>query len=210
MANSTEEDDRAKHYKWVRALRRRAQMWAPFSAKRYLGGIRLAGAETREPSAIAQGLAQYWGNVFGDPMLRESPPRPQGPRELELQEKYLQKHCDIPEEAWLEVGPPTRRDLTRCAERAKPTSPGVDGLPAIAWTSHTRAVDSLEKALHWQLLGLPMRSAYNHVLGVFVPKGDDDRDSEGIVRAAEDTRPLSLKNCSNKVVMAATNARVKS
>eukprot|EP00959_Pyramimonas_sp_CCMP1952_P063583 1328712-Pyramimonas_sp.AAC.1 len=54
-----------------RALRRRAAMWAPSSARRFLGGIELDdGTVARSEQDIQRALAHYWRGVFGDDVVK--------------------------------------------------------------------------------------------------------------------------------------------
>ena len=46
---------------------------------------------------------------------------------------------------------------------------------------------------------------YNDSLSEFIAKGDDPDDAIEVTRAAEDTRPLGLKNDYNKVVAGVVN-----
>eukprot|EP00959_Pyramimonas_sp_CCMP1952_P079304 1657202-Pyramimonas_sp.AAC.1 len=57
-----------------RALRRRAAMWAPSPARRFLGGIELDdGAVARSEQDIQRALAHYWRGVFGDDVVKRKP-----------------------------------------------------------------------------------------------------------------------------------------
>lgn len=52
---------------------------------------------------------------------------------------------------------------------------------------------------------------FNFILQSFIPKGslEDDEGESGVCRCLEDTRPLGLKNCSNKVLAGVTNHALK-
>ena len=50
---------------------------------------------------------------------------------------------------------------------------------------------------------------FNHSLAIFPPKGIEDGDAEEVQRAAEDTRPLNLKNTDNKTLAGVTNETLK-
>ena len=49
------------------------------------------------------------------------------------------------------------------------------------------------------MAGLPVPIVFNDGVNVYAPKGEETGDSEEVVRAASDTRPLSLKNSDNKI-----------
>jgi hypothetical protein len=50
---------------------------------------------------------------------------------------------------------------------------------------------------------------FNNTLAMFPPKGDEEADSDEILREACDTRPLGMKNCDNKTVAGVYNAACK-
>ena len=50
---------------------------------------------------------------------------------------------------------------------------------------------------------------FNDSTGVFAGKGDEENDDVEVTRAAQDTRPLGLKNCDNKTIAGTVNMVVK-
>jgi len=58
-----------------------------------------------------------------------------------------------------------------------------------------------------QRTALPPKG-FNHSLTVLPPKGSEPGDADRVVRKAEDTRPLSLKNSDNKTVAGVTNDKL--
>eukprot|EP00959_Pyramimonas_sp_CCMP1952_P206247 4313440-Pyramimonas_sp.AAC.1 len=58
----------------------------------------------------------------------------------------------------------------------------------------------LDKALWWILSGNALFSDFNFIRGAFLVKGSQDHDSEEVLRGASETRPLGLKQTSNKIL----------
>ena len=54
-----------------------------------------------------------------------------------------------------------------------------------------------------------MMGGFNDALFVFIPKGTEDGDEDGIVRSPCGTRPLGLKNCDVKAISSASHMILK-
>ena len=104
--------------------------------------------------------------------------------------------------------PPKLEDYSRCLEEAKYSAPGGDGLPYCAWHAAgiegARTLYTLGETLY---AGFPTPFGFIDSVTCFPPKGDDAEDVNQCTRAAEDTRPLSLKNSDNKTICSVMNRK---
>jgi len=99
--------------------------------------------------------------------------------------------------------PPDIWTYFKVIRRCKLTLPGPDGIPYSAWAYFAKAPEILLEIDTLLRSGSGAPDGFNFSLGQFLPKGEKDGDAREIVRAPVDTRPLSLKNCDNKLVVAA-------
>ncbi|CAK0864020.1 unnamed protein product, partial [Prorocentrum cordatum] len=95
-----EESRRRQLVAQQRALKRRARLWAPFNARRYLARLETDGAELTEASDIVAALGQHWGKVF-------CPPTPAALTEQRAREQpaYLKRFW-VPAVDWDAYCPP--------------------------------------------------------------------------------------------------------
>eukprot|EP00959_Pyramimonas_sp_CCMP1952_P135433 2833784-Pyramimonas_sp.AAC.2 len=113
----------------------------------------------------------------------------------------LRQHA--PQIPAMDMPPPSNRAIVRVLERARPSAPGPDNLPCEAWKAAPGGADMLYDSMMWMLDGHSLGYEYNHMLGVFAPKGSEEGDESGAIRTAGHTRPLGLKNADNKIITAA-------
>ncbi|CAK0872418.1 unnamed protein product, partial [Prorocentrum cordatum] len=149
--HETDENRKMQLSAQLRALRRRARLRAPISARRYLAVLEVDGAELKEPSDIRDALGRHWGKVLC-------------PVE-ELQVSNGERTAD-----WDERPAPRLADVRLALRRARPAAPGPDGLPAASWLALPSGPAVLHRALQWMLDGMSMRSDYNFAIGIFLPK----------------------------------------
>ena len=89
---------------------------------------------------------------------------------------------------------------------ARESAPWPDGLPYYAWrASGVRGAATLHAVLVHLADGGDVPLWFNDSDGVFGAKGDEEFDHLEVTRAAQDTRPLGLKNCDNKTVGGTVN-----
>ena len=86
----------------------------------------------------------------------------------------------------------------------------MDGLPYCAWHAAgiegARTLYTLGETLY---AGYPAPFGFDDSVTCFPPKGDDAEDVNQCTRAADDTRPLSLKNSDNKTICSVMNRKSK-
>ena len=109
--------------------------------------------------------------------------------------------------AFKSMRPPDEAVIEGFIKRARHSAAGPDGLPYGAWRG-ALSIGSriLFRVLQELMLGTRPPEGFNASLGIYPAKGAADDDSDFLVkRAASDTRPLSCKNCDNKILAGCVN-----
>ena len=189
-----------KAYQKKEAFTRLAKAWAPIDKRLVLAGIRTTSDRSlppvivREPKQRAQALAQRWTQTFAafDGGSNEE------------RKVFCQKWGRKVDFTGIPL--PAEANVSEFLDKVKDGAPGPDGIPYSAW----RAAGQLGSlTLHLVLAHLANGGYvpiwFNDSLSVFTAKGDDAQDEHEVTRCAEDTRPLGLKNCDNKVVAGVVN-----
>ena len=101
-------------------------------------------------------------------------------------------------------------DFTHLLSRAKSSAPGPDGVTFLAWRcAGAKAAETLALAGHEVCSGCEIPREFNSSLVVLPPKNTVAAElNTGASRALADTRPLNLKNCSNKAICGVVNAKM--
>ena len=179
-------------------------------ASTVLSAIRDADGTIRHDAAgMAEALRRHWSSVFADKHLREDD-----------MQRWLEE-C-YPAGTGLEGLPAKaspqwrlrRRDVSRAVQTSGSSSPGPDGLPYLAWRQlRGYGIDALWDALRELEMASGtdlMEQAYadeagcnfNLSLLVCIPKV-----TGGQTITAEDTRPLSMVDTSNRLLASAARLR---
>jgi hypothetical protein len=170
----------------LQALFRMASVW-----KKQLPAVHLAGiirpdkSVARDPAGKASCLSLSWSPVFGKVQENAS--------EIDA---FVAKHV----RPWkLDAPPPSLRCFKKALDCVSDCGVGPDGLPYSAW----RSAEGAETL--WLLDaafadGLAPPISFNMHLGAFLKKADHEDDCIEVLREAEATRPLGLKNSDNKVI----------
>lgn len=190
--------DQARVKRGSSGVDRLVKLWTPFDKRLILRGVRVEGSGRVVSSArdVMCQLGAAWGRVFSQP-----PGDPDARRSL-LAEHSVDWGCGS-------IPPPSAQDFERAAARASPTASGPDGVPYVVWAVPNCGAGALLSDVFFELAsGRRPPLWFNRSLGVFIPKGDDEGDDEGPVRAAGDTRPLSLRNSDSKVLASVVNHKV--
>ena len=173
------------------------QMWTPFQRRARLRGIRREdGGVVRD---VLEPLRQHWEPVFSfahasfDPAAAESFLNEWGGR-FDFQDSHL----------------PDSAAIAASLRHARDTAPGPDGLPYSAWRAGGEVGTTILADL---LRDIAARAVvphgFAHHLLCCTPKGDEEEDVTEVIRNAEDTRALGLKNSDYKVICAAVNWAIK-
>ena len=105
-----------------------------------------------------------------------------------------------------EIRPPGLHEFTVCISKLRDSAPGTDGLPLGAWkAAGEEGAKTLMAVEELMRSGLRMPMSFNESLTVFIPKGEAELDREEVLRAADEVRPISLKNSDNKVICSVLN-----
>ncbi|CAK0883697.1 unnamed protein product, partial [Prorocentrum cordatum] len=162
-------------------LNKAAQLLSPFDKRVSLSGIRVQGQTMQEPSQVLQGLTDYWKPVFTGKDFDDSRAR-----------DFLGAHA--PQVTCSDLPPPTFKFLQDFLRRQEDSGPGPDRLRHAAWARAPRGAGILFDGLQWILQGSTSSWNFNELLGVFIPKGTEANDAEGVFRDVGDAKPLGLKN----------------
>ncbi|CAK0837080.1 unnamed protein product, partial [Prorocentrum cordatum] len=165
------------------------------------------------PAEVHEALANHWGEVFCPParaacLAAEGDASERCRRERDSKAfiaKYGMKEVD-----WSSLAPPSAMAIEGALRRARPAAPGVDGLPARAWLSHSAGCEVLLAAQRWMALGRPMRKELNMSIAIFPPKKVLDGDGMEVIRKPNETRPLMLRSTGPKAIASAVNFKLKS
>ena len=99
---------------------------------------------------------------------------------------------------------PTTSGTVAFLKKAKHSMPGPDSIPYLAWAKHSEASTIVLYRVMVDLAdGIPSGLDFNASLAIFAPKGSRESDSIEVIREADATRPLSLKNTANKTICGA-------
>ena len=90
---------------------------------------------------------------------------------------------------------------------AKHSAPGPDGIPYACWRAAGKTGAFLLARQGRAICdGASPPTGFNHSIAAFLPKGSERDDSRHeVIRQAQDTRPLALKNCDNNSHAAVNN-----
>ena len=90
------------------------------------------------------------------------------------------------------------------------SQPGADGLPYSTWArAGPTGVTTLLKCDRAIRAGLLPDEEFDESSAVFVPKGSLPHDSVEIIRKPLQTRPISFKNCDNKIIVSANVTKLE-
>ena len=176
-------------FKWLR-------LWSPHDRQLKLGGVRTKCDDKGVPvivngKHIQEQLAAHWSKVFDTK-----------PVHIGRRDEFLRKfQC-----TFTDFSPPSIHRFMKLLRSlaSRPTAPGPDGIPYNFWavTPFTSAWTLLGLMEHIIVLG-SIPDGFNASCMLWIPKGWEEEDGNVIVRSAEDTRPLTLRNSDNKIISAA-------
>jgi len=173
------------------AIHRLVQLWAATGRRHIINGIiDSSGNIQRRPRAQIDALRDAWAPTFAS-----------RPFDASGSEDFLQQHA-VPYD-FSDTKPPCKHDYAVFLSEVVDSSSGPDGIPFSAWhAAEDHGTDLLYEIGETQYQGLGMPITFNDSLAIFPPKGDVEGDETEILRSAENTRPLGMKNTDNKAVTA--------
>ena len=153
-----------------------------------LNGIRTGTEITRDPESMMSTLCQQWSSTFAEKSVDLS-----GARD------FLKRFATRFDTS--SVSPPSKQNLRDFLELVSDSAPGPDGIPYSAWkAAGETGVETLYQICLSLQSGRPPPIRFNFSLVLFLTKGESELDSIEVIRKAQDTRPISLKNSDNKIV----------
>ncbi|CAK0887921.1 unnamed protein product, partial [Prorocentrum cordatum] len=179
----------------TQALHRKLKLWNPLSKRLVLTGVKTSEGTVTGPNGRIKKLVEHWQPVFeGKPV------------DLTKAAAYLNPFS--PTIDFSKYKPPDYETLKKFAKRSSPTSPGLDGLPYLAWSAHEKCTEVLWDVMCYMLNGGILPDEVNATVQAFLPKGEEPEDSEhnGCHRDPSKVRVLGLRNTSLKIISSAMNA----
>lgn len=108
------------------------------------------------------------------------------------------------------VSIPSNDNIIEFLRNARHSATGPDGIPYSAWLACGGSEAKTLRPILWEMLnGNGAPALFNHSSAVFPPKGDQEGSQHEVRRAAEDTRPLNLKNTDNETLAGVMNDALK-
>ncbi|CAK0800876.1 unnamed protein product, partial [Prorocentrum cordatum] len=176
-------------------LHRKLKLWNPLSKRLVLTGVKTSEGTVTGPNERLKKLVEHWQPVFEGKTV-----------DLTKAAAYLNKFS--PTIDFFKYKPPDYETLKKFAKRSSPTSPGLDGLPYLAWSAHEKCTEVLWDVMCYMLNGGILPDEVNATVQAFLPKGEEPEDSEhnGCHRDPSKVRVLGLRNTSLKIISSAMNA----
>lgn len=185
-----------KHSPAVRAkIDNRIVEWAKTGRRLQVGGICLGdGAVTRDISEMSQALAQHWSTQFLARDVSDS----------RLSQFFKSNVVDLSD-----VAPLTPKTMQYCLRRRSDThsSPGPDGIPYQMWCSTPLETCRTLRLVFFDMCYASEASENFNISWTACPpkKVVESELANPILRAPQNTRPISGKNTDNKLIADSIN-----
>jgi len=179
----------------MRKLANLSRLWIPMAKTMVLNAVKVDGNIIRQEPDLSIAMGKTWQPTYD---LKEF-------NEQEA-DTFLENLGDIG--CFSEdTEPPGLYNFGKTIYSMGDSQTGTDGLPYSAWRAAgghgVKALHSCDKALRQGVLPPP---EFNESSAIFVPKGSHPHDPVEVIREPLQTRPLSLKNTDNKIIVA-TNVK---
>ena len=167
-----------------------AKLWIPMSRTLSLAGIKVDGRIIRQEPELSIAMGRAWQPTFS-------------PKEFcqDDAERYLAETGNFGE--YSETPPPDEWTVGETIWSLGDSQPGADGLPYSAWRGTglpgVTALVTVDRTIR---SGVFPPRCFNESVSVFSPKGSQPHDPVEVIREPLQTRPLSLKNTDNKIIVA--------
>jgi len=200
LANRTLLDDRARELltrpqskgreSRAKRITNFAKLWVPLSKRFVISGIKVDGNIIRSEPELSLATGCAWQPTFNPKAFDE-----------QAAETFLQSLGNIGE--YSQTPPPDFWVYYRTIYSMGDTMPGNDGLPYSSWrSSGVRGVRCLMNTDLDLRRGISPPPSFNESGILFAPKGSQPHDPVEVIREPLQTRPLSLKNSDNKLIVA--------
>ena len=172
-----------------------SKLWIPLNKTLILGGVKVNENIIRNEPDLTIAMGAAWQDTFSPKDFNE-----RGALEFLTSVEGLGKYSDVPA--------PGHWAIAETIWHAADSQPGGDGLPYSAWRSTgLTGVSALLKCDRSIRQDVSPSPAFNESITVFSPRGSQPHDPVEIIREPLQTRPLSLKNTDNKIIVA-SNVRM--
>jgi len=180
-----------------RKLNRWLKLWCPFDSKLVLSAVQWPdGSLAETPQDKARALSEFWSPVFAEKAIDETLAR------------QVLSACQPPCNCALLEGSVLPGEVADFLARVKDSGVGPDGIPYSAWEAGGEdAALTLSGVANTMCETAVPPHRFNESLTVLPPKSTKPTDQERVIRPADETRPLSLKNSDNKTVAGVVNNR---
>ena len=180
----------------LKQQRRRAKLWAPFGRSISLAGvISSKGRVVEEREAMEEVLVNEWRDTFA---LKGS--------DQHMIDSIIAKWGHGLNLA--DVKMPSYHQISRMVDKLLDSAPGPDGIPYSGWNVDA-CVRILCSLFDWLASGGGADREFIASLLIFLPKKLLPSDIDSVIRPTDATRPISLKNSSNKIISLILNLAVK-
>ena len=179
-------------------LNRWLKLWSPINAKVSLSGVRWpSGAIASTPDDKAKALSDHWSKVFSDKNICKKEAN-------EFLSKFQDDfYSDVLNDR---ISP---GEIKEALQVLVDSGVGPDGYPYSAWKAGgEEACITLSLVAEEMCKTGTAPKDFNESLTVLPPKGSNPEDKVKVIRAPEDTRPLSLKTSDNKTITSVVNNRL--
>ena len=188
--NSIQEQGKKNKFdcNFMQKIARLSKLWIPINKQMILLGIQVGDEVRTDPTEMSTLLASSWQKTFD-----------KKPIDIQEADKFLKETPELP--SYDTATPPTVFTFHARARFWKNRAPGPDGLPFEAWRATgvegENTLAGYSEHLH---SGARPHKLFNSSLMTYPPKGVKEGDAVAIIRAAKETRPISLKNSDNKAI----------
>jgi len=179
----------------MRKLASLARLWLPMVKTMVLNAVKVDANIVRQEPEKSIAMGEAWQPTYNLKKLNE-----------QEADTFLEHLGDIG--CFSEnTEPPELYNYGKTIFSMGDSQPGTDGLPYSAWKAAgghgVKALHNCDKSLRQGVLPPP---DFNESSAIFVPKGSQPHDPVEVIREPLQTRPLSLKNTDNKIIVA-TNVK---
>ena len=172
-----------------------AKLWIPLAKSMILAAVKLDEKIIRSEPELTIAMGASWQPTFDEKPFNETEAR-----------EFLKEVGDIGKYDG-NTQPPSEWDFANTIWTMKDSQPGGDDIPYSGYRATgphgVKALVGCDRALRQ---GVSPPPVFNESNALFIPKGSQPHDPVEVIRTPLQTRPISMKNTDNKLIVA-TNVR---